>query len=353
MVKQAVRSLGLGLLFLTVTTSAAFGVAVYGAIGEKYAQLGGERGPLGAPLSDEADAPYGGRFNRFQSGFIYWHPTTGAFGVWGKIGEKYQQLGGPAFGYPITDELATPDGVGRFNHFRAIHLPDAPEASIYWTPETGAQEVYGDIRKAWAAYSWERGPLGYPTSAEFQDGVVRRQNFQRGFILWTAEHGVAVHTPEREAKCKAYAETAVAQASEYFDRRCGQGDDRWQTNYQNHFGFCMGPHGDSMADGETDAREGRLSQCRTTNPPGGDRRVVTGGACNVSAIVRNDECLNHDGTRSSLAPGSLSAEGCGVDRDAALEAAKAGFASQAAIADDPTPGACTYTEEVIAGCICR
>ena len=338
--------------FAAAFTSEVSAYEVYGAIGDKWGQLGAQSGPLGAPLSDEADAPYGGRFNRFQYGFIYWHPKTGAFAVWGKIGEKYQQIGGPAFGYPITDELATPDGVGRFNHFRAIHLPDAPEASIYWTPETDAQEVYGDIRKTWAAYDWERGPLGYPTSAEFQDGVVRRQNFQRGFIIWTAQHGAAVHTLEREAKCKTYAETAIAQASEYFDRCCGDGNDRWQTNYQNHFGFCMGPHGDSMADKETEAREGRLSQCRTTNPSGCP--TGGGGACNVSAIVRNEECLNLDGTRSSiLAPGSLSAPGCGVDRDAALEAAKASFARQAAIADDPTPGACTYTEEVIAGCICR
>lgn len=361
----------LGLLTLLLlalnSTAAAFAVygalgqqfAVYGAIGEKYAKLGGERGPLGTPLSSEADAPYGGRFNRFQNGFIYWHPKIGvAFAVWGAIGQKYQQIGGPGYGYPITDELSTPDGVGRFNHFRAIHLPGAPEASIYWTPNTGAQEVYGDIRKTWAANSWERGPLGYPIGPEFQDGVVRRQNFQGGFILWTAKHGSAVHTAQREAKCKAYADTAVAQANEYFARRCGPGNDRWQADYQNHFGFCMGPHGDAGADQETRAREGALSQCRTTNPLP-DRKPtdpLPTGACAVSVVVRNKLCSNADGSPSEiLTSGNTSATGCGSTVDDARSRAKLSFQSFSCISegDQPSAGCCTLSEEVVQGCLCR
>src|SRR5262245_45376855 len=109
MCRQTAKSIGLGSLLTFIMTSVAFGFAVYGAIGEKYTKLGGERGPLGAPLSDEAPAPYGGRFNNFQNGFIYWHPQTGAFAVWGAIGEKWNEFGRVKFGYPITDEIATPD----------------------------------------------------------------------------------------------------------------------------------------------------------------------------------------------------------------------------------------------------
>src|SRR5262245_8083898 len=162
--------------------TSAFQFQVYGRIGEKWQRLGRERGPLGAAKSSEADAPHGGRFNEFAYGSIWWHPTIGeAFAVWGDIGVRYRQLGGANFGYAITDELTTPDGVGRFNHFRGVHLPGKPEASIYWTPSTGAHEVYGNIRQAWASQGWERGSLGYPTSGEFQDGPYRRSNFQNGY----------------------------------------------------------------------------------------------------------------------------------------------------------------------------
>ncbi len=184
---------------LTVTlailcgSTLAFQFQVYGRIGEKWQRLGRERGPVGAARSSEADAQHGGRFNEFAHGSIWWHPSIGeAFAVWGDIGRKYRQIGGPNFGYPITDELATPDGVGRFNHFRAVHLPGKPEASIYWTPGTGAQEIYGSIRQAWAAQGWERGKLGYPTSGEFQDGPYRRTNFQNGYIIWTAQQGPSI-----------------------------------------------------------------------------------------------------------------------------------------------------------------
>jgi uncharacterized protein with LGFP repeats len=191
----------LALLFGLLFSSAALAFAVYGAIGEKYNRLGGAGGALGAPTSDEADAPYGGRFNNFQHGFIYWHPSTGAFGVWGPIGEKWNQLGRVAYGYPITDQSVTPDGRGRYNHFRAVHMKGKPEASIYWTPQTGAHAVYGAIRAKWASMGWERA-LGYPTSDEFQDGGNRRTNFERGYILWSAGAGAKAYGPGGEPEVR-------------------------------------------------------------------------------------------------------------------------------------------------------
>jgi LGFP repeat len=188
---------GIGRYFLAAVvclglTSMAFAYAVYGAIGAKYAALGGERGVMGAPMTDEADAPFGGRFNQFRNGYIYWHPQIGAFAVWGAIGAKWNEMGRVNYGYPITDELPTPDGVGRFNHFRALHLQGKPEASIYWTPRTGAHAIYGAIRDTWARQGWERGELGYPTNDEYQDGKYRRSDFERGYIRWSADTGIKV-----------------------------------------------------------------------------------------------------------------------------------------------------------------
>jgi uncharacterized protein with LGFP repeats len=121
-----------------------------------------------------------GRVRDFQGGSIYWTPETGAHEVHGDIRVKWARSGGVRsfLGYPVTDETGTPDGVGRFNHFQG--------GSIYWTPETGAQEVHGDIRERWASMGWERSRLGYPTSDERSWERGRLSDFQGGSILWTA-----------------------------------------------------------------------------------------------------------------------------------------------------------------------
>ena len=45
----------------------------------------------------------------------------------GDIRNKWLSIGGASsvLGQPLTDELTTPDGIGRFNHFQG--------GSIYWT----------------------------------------------------------------------------------------------------------------------------------------------------------------------------------------------------------------------------
>jgi uncharacterized protein with LGFP repeats len=170
---------------------------VIGAIRDKWLALGGEGG-FGAALDVEHPTFDGaGRAQQFANGkTISWHPKSGAFAVWGSIGGKWVAVGRERYGYPITDELACPDGRGRFNHFRTVGLAGMPEASIYWTPQTGAHEVHGGIRAAWAARGWERGPIGYPTSDEFDSGHGgRRSNFEHGFIDWTPQRGAQYHGP--------------------------------------------------------------------------------------------------------------------------------------------------------------
>jgi len=170
---------------------------VIGAIREKWIARGGEVG-FGAPLDVERPTFDGiGRAQPFKGGgTISWHPEIGAFAVWGAIGAKWISVGRERFGYPINDESPCPDGHGRFNHFRAMQIAGHPEASIYWTPSTGAHEVHGAIRAKWASLGWERSPLGYPTSDELDaGGGARRSNFQHGFIRWTRTGGAVVHGP--------------------------------------------------------------------------------------------------------------------------------------------------------------
>lgn len=162
------------------------------AIDDKYAALGGPGGFLGHPVdegagSHEMDTADGrGRVRDFQGGSIYWSPATGAFEVHGDIRVKWAQLGGEGgfLGFPLTDETGTPDGVGRFNHFEG--------GSIYWTPQTGAHEVHGAIRNHWASMGWETSFLRYPTTDERLDGAGRFSQFQGGSIHWTPDGHIDV-----------------------------------------------------------------------------------------------------------------------------------------------------------------
>ncbi|MEJ6020198.1 alpha/beta hydrolase-fold protein [Corynebacterium sp. H113] len=146
---------------------------VGGAIEQLVASFNG----IGTCLSDEYDTTNGGRVQDFTGGRAYWHPNTDAHVVWGRIGSRYAELDGPAspLGFPVSNEMQTPDGKGRFNHFE--------HGSIYWTPETGAHVVYGDIMNAWGESGWETGPLGYPTAERVEVPGGWSQDFQNGTVI--------------------------------------------------------------------------------------------------------------------------------------------------------------------------
>jgi hypothetical protein len=94
---------------------------------------------------------------------------------------KYASLGGPSgfLGAPITPELTCPDGIGAYQHYQN-------NASIYWSPATGAHEIHGRIRYKWASMGWEQSPYGYPTSDEGNTTHPgdRCEYFQNGEIVW-------------------------------------------------------------------------------------------------------------------------------------------------------------------------
>lgn len=81
----------------------------YGDICSLYVSMGGSRGPLGFPISDEEDAtcpPLGiprGRVSKFEGGYILWDAHTRHMAVWvcsdrwneaGLFGEALSQVGG-------------------------------------------------------------------------------------------------------------------------------------------------------------------------------------------------------------------------------------------------------------------
>jgi uncharacterized protein with LGFP repeats len=93
----------------------------------------------------------------------------------GAIYEHWQAIGGmnSALGAPTSPEDGA-EGAARYSTFA--------KGAMYWSPETGAQPVTGAIYDAWASQSYERGPLGLPTSAEIQEPLQITQNFQHGTL---------------------------------------------------------------------------------------------------------------------------------------------------------------------------
>ncbi|QIX53955.1 trehalose corynomycolyl transferase (plasmid) [Rhodococcus sp. DMU1] len=148
----------------------------YGAIGARYIAIGGENGPLGRCTGQEAERD-GGRSQDFAHGAMFWTEQTGAWEVYGQIGTKYTDLGGPtsAVGWPVSGELTTPNGIGRFNRFQ--------QGNIYFAP-TGTHPVYGAIFAEWGRHGFENGRFGFPTSDEFDVPDGRQTNFEGGWIRW-------------------------------------------------------------------------------------------------------------------------------------------------------------------------
>jgi len=86
---------------------------VRGGIRDRWAALGWERG-LGFPVTDDTPTPARtGWFTHFQGGSVYWSPATGAHAVRGAIRDRWAALGWERgwLGYPTSEERAVPGGL--------------------------------------------------------------------------------------------------------------------------------------------------------------------------------------------------------------------------------------------------
>ncbi|MFD6893947.1 alpha/beta hydrolase-fold protein [Rhodococcus sp. NPDC060086] len=168
-----------------VFSSGGTAVPVAGAIGGKYQSAGGPAGRLGYPTTEERGTADGrGRFNHFQHGAVYWTPEHGARTVQGAIFEEWKEQGWEAgpLGYPVLDEVGTPDQRGTVQAFEI--------GAMYWTEATGANGVLGKILAKYGELGYETGVLGYPTSSEHViTGDGRFTEFEHGAVYWTHQTG--------------------------------------------------------------------------------------------------------------------------------------------------------------------
>lgn len=154
----------------------------------------------------DVEAVPGGYVARYPGHDIYAAPGALAYEVHGDIRAKYLALGGAAgaLGLPATDETATPDGVGRFNHFRG--------GSIYWTPRTGPMSVSGAVRNRWAAMGWEAGPLGYPVRDQYRMATLGPTQPVQWCLF---EHGVVAANAETALPAPAALQTPAELAGRF------------------------------------------------------------------------------------------------------------------------------------------
>ncbi|MCV7223301.1 N-acetylmuramoyl-L-alanine amidase [Mycolicibacterium elephantis] len=100
----------------------------------------------------------------------------------GAIFARWEAMGGPnsPLGHPTSPEASGQDGI-RYATFE--------RGAMYWSPDTGAQPLTGEIYKAWGSLGFERGALGLPTSGEIHEPLWIVQNFQHGTLNFDRETG--------------------------------------------------------------------------------------------------------------------------------------------------------------------
>lgn len=171
----------------TITSSNASGTwAVYGDVYPKWAQFAGVHGPLGYPTSDQGQVADGvGRYQRFQHGSIYAHPTHGVHALWGPVYDKWAQLGGSRspLGYPDSDIKSINPSGSQYASFN--------NSTIAYSPATGAHAVYGPIWNTWAQNGGAGGKYGFPLTDVITDANgTQHVDFQHGTLTYTPGGGV-------------------------------------------------------------------------------------------------------------------------------------------------------------------
>jgi hypothetical protein len=165
-------------------------VEVHGAVYTHHESIGGVHGTLGYPVNDLSDIGDGrGKSQWFDGGIVWYSPTTGAFGQWGAILDRYATNGHCRgyLRYPTSTPQPVGDGRGTFATYE--------RGRIYATPTTDAHQVHGAVLTAWLdTHGGPTGSLGYPTTELDPAGTAggRFQTFEGGRLEYRSDGTVVL-----------------------------------------------------------------------------------------------------------------------------------------------------------------
>ncbi|MEW5810974.1 MAG: hypothetical protein AB1925_16130 [Actinomycetota bacterium] len=152
------------------------------AINAARRAAGGPLGPLGASEGEPYKIGADGLGQDFVNGKIFYSPDTGANVVTGQVLAKYESVGGPEgdLGFPVTGEVD--GGVAPASRMSSFAAADKPV--IFWTPDHGAVIVRGAMNAAWEKLGGATGELGAPVADQTQSGDEITQKFSGGAITY-------------------------------------------------------------------------------------------------------------------------------------------------------------------------
>jgi hypothetical protein len=143
-----------------------------------------------------------GRWAQFAEGYVYWHPSHGAYAIPKPVFETWATLGWEAgrLGYPV----------GKHTRLREGWVQAFQRGVIYRKDGQPGFEVHGLIGERWFRSGFEDGPYGWPTGFEIgqPDGTGTFQDFENGRIYWAPKQTVGLldadgrdlYVPDKEKK---------------------------------------------------------------------------------------------------------------------------------------------------------
>lgn len=160
------------------------------AIDEEAARAAGWIGDR--VTAGEQTTPDGiGRWAKFDHGYIYWTPATGAHAIPDHLFESWAAYGyeAGALGYPIADHAVLPvSGTPKVGDVQAFE-----RGVLYRKYGEPGYYVHGAIGHRWMRDGFEDGKWGWPVSNESElSGGGRVQEFEHGYITWSPDGTVAL-----------------------------------------------------------------------------------------------------------------------------------------------------------------